>query len=144
MKIEYPARIVKDGDGYLVTFPDFPETATDGATLEEALFNAAEALTVTLEGRAAEGLEIPRPSRARGKAKYMIAPAARVQGALLLRMARGNRSVAEFARAMGTSWPAAAKLEDPRHSPSLRQLEKAAAANGKRLIVSFEDNENAT
>lgn len=143
MKIEYPARIVKDGQEFLVTFPDFPETATDGTTLEEALFNAAEALTLTLEGRAEEGLEIPQPSRPRGRAKYMVAPAARVQGALLLRMARGNRSVAEFARALGTSWPAAAKLEDPRHSPSLRQLEKAAAVNGKRLIVSFEDNEKA-
>ncbi len=143
MKIEYPVRIVKDGQGFLVTFPDFPEAATDGATLDEALFNAAEALTLTLEGRAEEGLEIPRPSRPRAKTSHMIAPAARVQGALLLRMARGERSVAEFARALGTSWPAAAKLEDPRHSPSLRQLEKAAAVNGKRLIVSFEDNERA-
>lgn len=143
MRIEYPAKITKDGSEYLVMFPDFPETSTDGATLEEALFNAAEALTLTLEGRMEERLEIPSPSQPKGKAKYLIAPAASVQGALLLRMSRGDRSVAEFARALGTSWPAAAKLEDPRHYPSLRQLEKAAAVNGKRLIVCFEDHEEA-
>lgn len=143
MKIEYPAKITKDGQEYLVMFPDLPEATTDGATLDEALFNAAESLTLALEGRVEDRLEVPTPSHAKGKAKYMIAPAARVQSALLLRLTRGDRSVAEFARALGTSWPAAAKLEDPRHSPSLRQLEKAAAVNGKRLIVSFEDNEEA-
>jgi antitoxin HicB len=39
---------------------------------------------------------------------------------------------------MQTSWPAAQRLEDPRHSPSLKQLERAAAALGKRLVLSFE------
>ncbi len=141
MNIEYPAIIKKDGDGYLVTFPDFPETATDGATLEEALFNAAEALTVTLEGRMAEGLDIPIPHARKCKAKYMITPAARVQSALLLRLARGKRTLAEVARALGTSWPSAARLEDPKHSPTLKQLEKAAAAIGKRLVVSLESEQ---
>ncbi len=137
MKIKYPARVIKQDDGYLVTFPDFPETATDGLTLEEALFNAAEALTLTLEGRADEGLSIPAPSSV--KTRHRIAPAARVQSALLLRKARGTRPVAQIARALDTSWPAVAKLEDPRHWPSLRQVEKAAAAVGKRLVVSLEE-----
>jgi antitoxin HicB len=143
MKIEYPAKITKDGDRYLVTFPDFAEAATEGVTFEEALFNAAEVLTLTLEGRVEEGMEICQPSRPKGKSVYMITPAARVQSAILLRSVRGDRSVADFARALGTSWPAAAKLEDPRHSPSLRQLEKAAAAHGKRLVVLFEDDDKA-
>ena len=141
MKVEYPVVISRDGGGYLVKFPDFPETATDGATLDEALFNAAEALTVTLEGRMEEGMDIPMPGTRKRKARYNVAPAARVQSALLLRFSRGSRTLAEVARALGTSWPAAARLEDPRHSPTLKQLEKAAAAVGKRLVVSFEDGE---
>lgn len=137
MKIEYPVHITKQDDGYLVAFPDFPEATTDGETLEEALFNASEVLTLTLEGRVDEGLPIPDSSKA--KTRHKIAPAARVQTALLLRKARGTRQRAQLARALETSWAAAAKLEDPRHWPSLRQVEKAAAAVGKRVVVIFEE-----
>ena len=56
----------------------------------------------------------------------------------LIRRARGGRSLAELARAPQTSWPAARRLENPRHSPTLRQLEKAAAALGKRLVLALE------
>lgn len=139
MRIEYPAVVSRHKDAFLVRFPDFPEATTDGATLDEALHNAVDALTVTLEGRMAEGLAVPPP--ARRKTRYRIAPAARVQSALLIRFARGSRKLAELARRLGTSWPAAARLEDPNHSPTLKQLEKAAAAVGKRLVVCFEDGE---
>jgi len=64
MKIWYPCTIQKELEGkVLVTFPDFPETLTEGETEEEALFNAAEALTLTLEGRAEENMDIPFPSQ---------------------------------------------------------------------------------
>ena len=45
---------------------------------------------------------------------------------------------AELARSLETSWPSAQRLENPRHSPTLRQLEKAAAALGKRLVLALE------
>ncbi len=67
-----------------------------------------------------------------------VAPEARTQAALLVRSARGDRPLLEVARAMGTSWPAAQRLENPRHSPTLKQLERAAAALGKRLVLGFE------
>jgi antitoxin HicB len=51
---------------------------------------------------------------------------------------RGDRSLAELARSLDTSWPSAQRLENPRHSPTLRQLEKAAAALGKRLVLALE------
>jgi antitoxin HicB len=137
MKIEYTANIVKGEDGILtVSFPDFPETLTDGASLEEALHNAAEALTLTLEGLIDEGANIPRP---KNRGKHLIAPAARVQSALLLRFNRGKRKLSEVARTLGTSWASAQKLENPRHSPTLKQLEKAAAAMGKRLVLEMEE-----
>jgi antitoxin HicB len=68
----------------------------------------------------------------------MVAPDAKTQAAILVRLSRGDRSVADLARVLGTSWPAVARLEDPRHSPTLRNLERTAAALGQRLIVSFE------
>ncbi len=46
--------------------------------------------------------------------------------------------MSELAPALETSWPSAQRLEDPKHWPTLRQLEKAASALGKRLVLSFE------
>jgi len=142
MKILYPANIQLNPQDhrYLVEFPDLDEAVTEGASLEEALFNASEVLTLTLEGRIDENFNIPQPSNI--KNAYLIAPSARVQAALLVHFAKGNRTVAELARILQTSWPAAARLEDPRHWPSLKQLEKAAAALGQRLIISLEPAEN--
>jgi hypothetical protein len=61
-----------------------------------------------------------------------------ITAAFLIRLIRGERPVSELARALETSWPSAQRLEDPKHWPSLRQLEKAASALGKRLVLSFE------
>lgn len=47
-------------------------------------------------------------------------------------------SQAELARRMGTSQPAVARLEAGGGSPKLETLEKAAAALGARLVISFE------
>ncbi|MHB8789656.1 MAG: type II toxin-antitoxin system HicB family antitoxin [Desulfobulbaceae bacterium] len=139
MKPVYPAEITKDEEGFFfVRFLDFDEAITDGESLEEALFNAQEVLTLTIEGRMDEGIHIPEPQPATGKNIHCIAPAARVQAALLVHQARGNRSLADLARALETSWPSAKRLEDPHHSPTLKMLDRAAATLGKRLILSFE------
>ena len=137
MDIRYPATLTPEPDGgFVVQFIDFDEAFTEGDTLEEALFNAAEVLTLTLDGRMEEGQPIPAPSLAPDA--QWIAPSARIQAALLVRRARADRPFAELARALNTSWPAAKRLEDPHHSPTLKQLERAAAALGKRLVLAFE------
>jgi antitoxin HicB len=137
MNIRYPATLTREADGgFLVQFLDFEEAFTEGDSLEEALFNAAEVLTLTLDARIDEGIPIPEPSVVADA--HAIAPSAKVQAALLVRRARADRPFADLARALDTSWPAAKRLEDPRHSPTLKQLERAAAALGKRLVLSFE------
>jgi antitoxin HicB len=138
MNAMYPALISRGEDKrYTILFPDLPEAVTEGETLEEALFNAAEVLTLTLEGRIDEKIEIPTPSQQ--KHAYLVTPSARVQAALLIRFARAGHTFAKIARSLNTSWPAVARLEDPHHWPSLKQLEKVAAAVGKRLVISLEE-----
>lgn len=138
MDIRYPAVIeLQEAHGFFVHFVDLDDTFTEGETREEALFNAVEVLSGMLAWRLDNGQAIPEPSVGVENAEY-IAPDAKTQAALLVRRARGNRSLAEVARALGTSWPSSKRLEDPRHSPSLKQLEKAAAALGKRLVLTFE------
>ena len=138
MEIRYPAVLEpEESGGFFVRFVDVEGAMTDGETLDEALFNASEALSGILGWMLDDNRPIPEPSPA-GEGMYLIAPDARTQAALLIRRARGNRSLAELARSLQTSWPSAQRLENPRHSPTLRQLEKAAAALGKRLVLALE------
>ncbi len=140
MKIEYPAKITETKSGFLVEFNDLGEAFTEGETLEEALFNASEVLTLCLEHRIAEKQDIPNPSREKEGEKdvHMIVPETGVQASLLIRKSRADRSLAELARALETSWPSVQRLENPKNSPSLKMLNKAAVAFGKRLVLSFE------
>lgn len=138
MEIRYPAVLEpEESGGFFVRFIDVEGAMTDGETLDEALFNASEALSGILGWMLDENRPIPEPSPA-GEGMYLIAPDARTQAAMLIRRARGERSLAELARSLETSWPSAQRLENPRHSPTLRQLEKAAAALGKRLVLVLE------
>ena len=138
MDIRYPATVEQQADGtYLVQFVDLPDTFTEGHTKEEALFNAAEVLSAMLAWRIDEGKDVPAASQKVPGAHY-VAPDAKTQAAVLLRLARGERTLAELARALETSWPAAKRLEDPTHWPSLKTLDRAAAALGKRLVLTLE------
>lgn len=138
MEIRYPATLEPQDDGsFLVQFIDLPDTFTEGSTKEEALFNASEVLSAMLAWRLDEAKDVPPPTQ-RVKGAHYIAPDAKTQAAMLLRLARGERSLADLARALETSWPAAKRLEDPTHWPSLKTLDKAAAALGKRLVLVLE------
>jgi antitoxin HicB len=136
MKIAYNAILEPQPEGgFTVTFPDLPDAITEGDTEEESLFNAAEVLTLTLDGRMAEGEDIPEPVYQQGCAIY---PAPMCQAALLVRKSRKNRPLSDIARVLQTSWAAAQRLENPHHATNIRQLEKAASIFGKRLVLSFE------
>lgn len=121
--------------GYTITFPDIPEAISQADSDDEALFNAQEVLTLCLEQRIEDGEEIPQASKVKGG--HWVEPAAAVQAAILLRGAREamGKTTADIARALNTSWPAAQRLEQPRANPTLRQLERAASALGKRLVL---------
>ena len=138
MDIRYPATVVLQKDGsWFVQFLDLNDTFTEGQSEDEALFNAAEVLSAMLAFRLDEAQDVPAPSP-KVKGAHYIAPDAKTQAAMLLRLARGERSLSELARALETSWPAAKRLEDPTHWPSLKTLERAAAALGKRLVLTLE------
>ena len=138
MNTAYPYRLEQQEGGYVVQFVDFEEAFTEGATEEEAAFNAAEVLSLVIEQRLADSQSIPWPSPSEGRP--VASPQARVQVALLLRKAREEqgRTLAEMARALQTSWPSAQRLEQATANPTLKQLERAAAALGKRLSITLD------
>ncbi|MBU0598760.1 type II toxin-antitoxin system HicB family antitoxin [Patescibacteria group bacterium] len=137
MKFSYPYTMQpQDDGGYFVQFVDLEEAFTEGETVEEAAFNAAEVLTGVLSYRIEKGDEIPAPSPAGDM--LVATPSASVQAAILLRDARGEKSLSDMARALETSWAAAQRLEDPRHWPTLKQLDRAAKLLGKRLVLALD------
>ena len=92
MEIRYPATVTAQADGSLfVQFIDLPDTFTEGQTKEEALFNAAEVLSAMLAWRLDEAKDVPAPSL-KVKGAHYIAPDAKTQAAMLLRLARGDRT----------------------------------------------------
>lgn len=144
MKILYPFTVKREGAKFLVEFLDLEEAFTEGDSMPQAIFAAAEVLSLVLTQRMEDDVEIPAPSRpkkVRGAMMFAVAPDASVQAALLTHLLRKAKkmSTADVARALDTSWPAAQRLEDPRHATSLKQLERAAAAMGHRLVISFEE-----
>lgn len=62
-QLSYPARLKRDGRGFMVSFPDIPEALTCGSTREEALKMAADALATALEFYAEDGRPVPAPSK---------------------------------------------------------------------------------
>ena len=124
--------------GFTVTFPDLPEAITEGDSREEAVFNAAEVLGLCLDVRMEQGDPLPRPTQTPGG--VWITPPASAQAAVALRQIREDqgKGLSDIARLLNTSWPAAQRLERPSANPTLRQLDRAAAAMGKRLVLSFE------
>ena len=138
MNVSFPYTVEIDEDGYfLVQFVDIEEAFTQGENMEEAAFNASEVLSAMLESRLEKHQEIPEPSQCPNNG-FLTTPNTKIQAALLLRKARGNRSLTELANALNITWYAAERLEDPNHYPSMKQLDRAAKALGKKLVLSLE------
>lgn len=136
----YPARIQKDKAGFfLVTFPDFPEAATDGESIEESLHNAADALEETIAGRINRGEVIPRPGRKRSRQYLVPVPAqAAVKAALYIAVRDAGIKNTELAKRLGADEKEVRRLLDPHHRSKLPRLEAALEALGRKLVIGVE------
>ena len=63
--LNFPATLTKDGGTFLVTFRDVPEAITFGASKEEALLNALDALETGLSFYVESRKPLPLPSKAK-------------------------------------------------------------------------------
>ena len=62
-KLFYPAIFHKEGEGFWVSFPDFPECFTEGDNMELAYSMAVDALGLAITSRKKENQPIPRASQ---------------------------------------------------------------------------------
>ena len=136
--LKYPAHIVKDNDAYLVSFLDLENVSTYGATIEEALTNAEEALNGCLESDFERNFAIPDPSASDSPEVHQIPVSSHIAVAIMLRKLRADRPQIEIARELHISYQVYQRLENPRKSnPTLKTLEKVARVFGKRVELNF-------
>ncbi|MGZ9020838.1 MAG: type II toxin-antitoxin system HicB family antitoxin [Rhodoplanes sp.] len=133
----YPAKVQADSNATkLVTFPDFPEAATFGEGVEEALLQAQDALLTAIAARIDDGEDVPLPSPIGDDLRPVELPAMAEATVLLWRtMREANVVKGELARRLDWQPPEVDRLLDPDHPSRLDQIEAAFRALGKRLAV---------
>jgi len=97
--LDYPFQVrplaEEDGGGYLIEFPDLPGCLSDGATIEEAVENGADALRSWIATAQEFGDPVPPPSRPSDEA---------YSGRWNMRVPKSlHRRLAERAKAEGVS-----------------------------------------
>ncbi len=123
--MNYYAKIIKQDETFLVSFPDWPNILTYGDTLDDALHNAGEALNGSIESDFERNFDIPKPTVKKAKNLYPVKVLPHISLAIQLRQLRANRSQTEIASELGISYQAYQKLENPRKcNPTIKTLEK--------------------
>jgi antitoxin HicB len=136
--LTYPANIVKEDDTFLVTFPDLENVVTFGATIEEAILNAEDALNGCLASDFERNFTIPEPSDLSGEEIHQITVAPHVAVAIMLRKLRADATQVEIARRLDISYQVYQRLENPsKANPTLKTLEKIARVFGKHVELGF-------
>jgi antitoxin HicB len=137
----YPAKLSANGEGgFIVTFADVGEALTEGASREEALANATEALEVALLGRMKDGEEVPPSRLPGGKDKVIVAVPAQTAAKLAFYQAfkASGLSRSALARRIGKDEAEVRRMLDPYHATKLAALDQAIRALGRRLTVELE------
>ncbi len=136
--MHFYAKINKLDDIYYVTFPDFENINTYGATLDESIQNASEALNGCIVSDFGRGFKLPERKEYSGVGYYKISILPHIALALQLRELRGNKTQIEMARLLGVTYQAYQKLENPSKSnPTIKTLVKVSKSLNKELIFKF-------
>jgi len=136
--LSYPARVVRDGDSYMVSFPDIPEALTGGPTREHALEMAVDALTTAMDFYFEDRRTVPAPSEPkRGQVMVDLPPSVGAKVLLLNEMiAQGTRN-ADLARRMNVRPQEVNRLTDLRHPTKIDTVALALKTLGRKLELSL-------
>lgn len=139
-RFEYPVLLTPDQDGgFVVTSRDLPEVITQGETIENALFEAADALDEAFAARIDDGLAIPPPSPLQ-VGEYWVGPPVEtaIKAGLYLALRESRISKSELARRLGVNEKAVRRMLDPHYVSKLPRMVEAIQALGKRLVIAVE------
>ena len=135
----YPARIQPDDAGFMVSFRDIPEALTSGATRDEALAMAGEALATAMDFYFEDRRLVPLPSRIRRGEVGISLPASLFAKVLLPNaMLEQQITPSALARKLHTTPQTVNRIVDLRHATKIDTIDQALGALGKRLELRVE------
>ena len=136
--LRYPARITRDGDGFMVSFPDIPEALTGAPSRDEAITMAADALTTAMDFYFEDRRPVPSPSAPkRGQVMIDLPPSVGAKVLLLNEMLAQGTRPSELARLMNIRPQEVNRLTTLRHPTKIDTVADALKALGKRLELSL-------
>lgn len=136
MSLFYLVKIKREGERWVIEFPDCPGCQTFGETKAEALSMGKEALEGWLEAHLVLGRVPPKPRKKTGTPVFVNSTLGLVFQIRWLRQDRGW-SQKDVAERVGVSQQAIAKIEDPDSNPTLDTLFKVAEGLGMHIDVSL-------
>ena len=126
----------KDGDGYVVAFPDVDGAITGGFTFKEAIIMAEDCLVVSLGAYIDCQGELPTPSPlVEGQELIGVQPLIAAQLDLYTAIREQNITTAELARRLNVKETAAKKLLILDYNTPLGQVIKALEVVGCKLAL---------
>ena len=136
----YPAHLESEPDGRCtVTFPDLPDAITQGENRDDALDMAGDCLAETIGARIIERADIPDPSSLkRGQVRVAVPVYVAVKAALYVAMRQEGVSMNELARTLEGQHVQVRRLLDPGRASSMKRLDQALSALGRKVCVSLE------
>ncbi len=134
--LQYPVKLIREDDAYLVDVPDFPEAHTFGEDEADALIRAVDVIASAMQGRITDREDIPPPSAPKRGQRMVTIPAlvwAKLE--LYRAMVETGTRKADLARRLKVHAPQVDRLLDLDHDSRLDQLENAARALGRELHI---------
>lgn len=133
--MKYPVKLKKEAEGaYTATFPDIPEAITYGATVEETLLHAKDALESAMDFYFDAREAIPSPSPAkRGQYLVELTPSVAAKVLLLNEMIVQKVRPSELARRLQVSPQEVHRLTDLKYGSKIDGIAAALQVLGKSL-----------
>ena len=130
--LSYPARIARDGDGFMVSFPNIPEALTGAPSREEAIAMAADALTTAMDFYFEDRRPVPSPSLPkRGQVMIDLPPSVGAKVLLLNEMLAQGTRPSDLARLMNIRPQEVNRLTTLRHPTKIDTVADALKADRK-------------
>ncbi|QXH52679.1 type II toxin-antitoxin system HicB family antitoxin [Pseudomonas fakonensis] len=134
MTFDYPVVVHCEAGSFWVSCPDIPEMASAGDTVDEALFDAVDALESAISLYIDQRKAIPLPSpRQQDQVLVRLPALSAAKAALWNIMTEQKVTKTELARRLGVNRPQVDRLVDLLHRSKIEQVEHALQVLGQRI-----------
>lgn len=132
----YPAKFIKEGEHYNISFRDIPEAITRGYHWEDGLNMAEQALLKAMTLYFEQRRKICLPSEAQEGEVLITLPISVFAKVLLLNeLIEQKISNADLARRINLQPQEIQRIVNLKHSTKIDTISRAISATGKRLVL---------